>query len=99
MKKNRLKMILFLLLFIKGTNIVSAVPGATVPFTTYEAEEAKFGGGASLDLDETIRRVSSEKSYVHLNATGEFIEFSNLISGNRLTLRYSIPKGAEGTLS
>jgi len=72
--------------------------GATVPFTTYEAEEATLGPGAVAE-DDDLTRVSSKRRSVKLDATGEYVEFKNVVSANRLTLRYSIPKGSSGTIS
>lgn len=73
--------------------------GATTPFTTYEAENDSLGAGACINVDPKIKEGSSDKSYVHLDATGQYVEFKRVIAANRLILRYSIPKGSAGTLS
>ena len=70
-----------------------------MPFTTYEAEAARYGGGAQENVDENVKEASSGKSYVHLGETGAFVQFNNVIAANRLLLRYSIPQGSRGTLS
>jgi len=91
---------LLLASFFTITNLSYAADrGATVPFKTYEAEVATRGGGAAVNSDKSINEVSSEKSYVHLKATGNFVEFTNLSTANRITLRYSIPKDVNGTIS
>ncbi|WP_225446202.1 sugar-binding protein [Paenibacillus rhizovicinus] len=75
--------------------------GATVPYTTYEAESGTLGGGAALNdtPDPMHKEVASGKSYVNLNGTGEYVQWSNARDANRFVLRYSIPKDSSGTLS
>jgi hypothetical protein len=74
--------------------------GATMPFTTYEAESGTRGGGATLDNDATVKKeASSGKSYVHLDDTGENVTWTNVRDANRLMLRYSIPQNTSGTLA
>ncbi|MGI4789854.1 MAG: glycosyl hydrolase family 28-related protein [Janthinobacterium lividum] len=72
--------------------------GATMPFTTYEAENARRSG-ARENVDPSVKEASSGKSYVQLGATGDSIQFNNVIAANRLILRYSIPRGSAGTLN
>ncbi|REE87477.1 pectate lyase-like protein [Paenibacillus taihuensis] len=74
--------------------------GATMPFKTYEAESGTLGGGASMNNDTAMKKeASSGKSYVHLDATGEYVQWSNVRDANRLVLRYSIPQNTTGTLA
>lgn len=74
--------------------------GATVPFTTYEAESGMLGGGATINNDTSVKKeAASGKSYVHLDATGEYVQWTNARDANRLMLRYSIPKNTSGTLA
>lgn len=73
--------------------------GATMPYRTYEAEDGSMGGGATLDHDSQVKVTSSGKSYVHLDATGEYVEWNDVRDANRLLLRYSIPQHTSGTIS
>ncbi|SDW81342.1 carbohydrate-binding protein [Paenibacillus sp. CF384] len=74
--------------------------GATMPFTTYEAENGTLGGGATTNNDTTMKKeAASGKSYVHLDATGESVQWTNVRDANRLILRYSIPQNTSGTLA
>ncbi|SEN74739.1 carbohydrate-binding protein [Paenibacillus sp. OV219] len=74
--------------------------GATVPFTTYEAEGSTLGGGATLNNDTAVKKeASSGKSYVHLDATGESVMWTNVRDANRLVLRYSIPQNTSGSIA
>jgi hypothetical protein len=72
--------------------------GATEPFTTYQAEAGAMGGGAATNVSATVQQVASGRSYVHLAATGQYVQWSNVRDANRLILRYSIPQGTSGTL-
>ncbi|QHW29730.1 carbohydrate-binding protein [Paenibacillus rhizovicinus] len=74
--------------------------GATVPFTTYEAESGTLGGGATTNNDATVKKeASSGKSYVHLDATNESVQWTNVRDANRMIVRYSIPQNSSGTLA
>jgi len=73
--------------------------GATVPFRTYEAEAGTAGAGAAANEDSIVKQASSGKSYVNLNATGEYVEWTGVRDANRLVLRYGIPRNTSGTLS
>ncbi|OCT15051.1 hypothetical protein A8709_13115 [Paenibacillus pectinilyticus] len=83
--------------WMKFTN--NETRGATMPFKTYEAESADLGGGATLNEDLSIKNVSSGKSYVHLNAIGEYVQWRNVRDSNTFLLRYSIPQNESGTLN
>lgn len=72
--------------------------GATEPFTSYEAERGTLGGGAALNVNTTVQQAASGKSYVHLAATDQYVQWAGVRDANRLILRYSIPQGASGTL-
>ncbi|MFV0268981.1 MAG: glycosyl hydrolase family 28-related protein, partial [Draconibacterium sp.] len=94
---NILSLIVLGLIF--GNTASASKRGATVPFRTFEAEDNLIGGAASKNLDKVILEVSSEKAYVHLQGTGGFVRFACDAPANRLTLRYSIPKNSNGTIS
>ncbi|MBW7458344.1 hypothetical protein K0U00_30320, partial [Paenibacillus sepulcri] len=77
----------------------SETRGATMPFRTYEAEEGTSGGGAVKDENADVKVASSGKSYVQLDRTGDYVEWTNVRDADRLMLRYSIPQNTNGTLS
>jgi hypothetical protein len=80
--------------------------GATVPFTTYEAEHGTTNG-TLLAPDRTFKTFSSEASgrnAVRLDATGQYVEFKTTKQANAMVVRYIIPDsvsggGTEATLS
>lgn len=94
---NVFKITVLILLF--GNIVTAAGRGATVPFKTFEAEDNEFGGAASKNLDDIITEVSSEKAYVYIHGAGGFVQFTCDEPANRVTLRYSIPKNLNGTIS
>ena len=80
--------------------------GATVPWITYEAEQAKTNGTV-VGPDYTGRtaaREASGRQCVKLGATGEFVEFAAKGDAQGLVVRYCIPntpdgRGMDATLS
>ncbi|GAA2966856.1 right-handed parallel beta-helix repeat-containing protein [Streptomyces enissocaesilis] len=80
--------------------------GATLPFTTYEAEAGTFKGSA-VGPDRTYLTVASEASgrkAVKLTQTGDYVEVKLTKPANAINLRYSLPdssdgKGIDATLS
>ncbi|WP_052087798.1 S-layer homology domain-containing protein [Paenibacillus wynnii] len=80
--------------------------GATVPYISYEAEDA-VTNGSLIGPSRKPLSLSSEASgrkAVSLKNTGEYVEFKLAKPANSIVLRYSIPdspdgKGAEETLS
>ncbi|MFG2824908.1 carbohydrate-binding protein [Kitasatospora sp. NPDC048365] len=80
--------------------------GATLPFTTYEAE-AGTTNGTVLTPDRTYLTLASEasgRSAVTLSQTGQYVEIRLTKAANAVNLRYSLPdsadgKGADATLS
>ncbi|HEY4392307.1 MAG TPA: glycosyl hydrolase family 28-related protein, partial [Paenibacillus sp.] len=80
--------------------------GATVPYVSYEAEDAKTNG-VLIGPSRKYRSIASEASgrqAVQLKQTGDYIEFPLAEAANSLVVRYSIPdskdgKGDEQTLS
>lgn len=76
-----------------------AARGATVPYTTYEAEAATTNGTV-LAASRTYRQIQSEASgrrAVVLDAAGEHLTVKLTAPANGLVLRYSIPDNAAGT--
>jgi hypothetical protein len=86
---------------------VKAAPGATVPWTTYEAEGMLVGGGTVLGPEYNPIRIPTEASgrmCVQLDGTGQYIQFTNQSTATALVVRYCVPDttfggGADYTLS
>jgi hypothetical protein len=84
-----------------------AAPGATVPWTRYEAETMAFGGGFIQGPNYSYNNVVAESSgrrCVRLNSTGGFVRFTSTVAANAVVVRYSVPDapgggGADYTLS
>ncbi|MFJ6697349.1 CBM35 domain-containing protein [Streptomyces sp. NPDC091272] len=77
----------------------NATRGATLPYTSYEAE-AGTTNGSTIGPDRTYLTVASESSArraVVLDQTGEYVQFTLTRPANALTLRYSVPDNAAGT--
>ncbi len=90
-----------------GTHPATARPaatggsGATVPFTTYEAENAATNGTA-VGPDYTQGTVASEASgrkAVQLNGTGKYVEFTLTAPANAMDVTYNLPQGSSGSLA
>ncbi|MDB6018253.1 MAG: parallel beta-helix repeat [Pedosphaera sp.] len=77
---------------------VQAFSGASVPWTTYEAENMATTGtvfgpqyGANVVASE-----SSGRKCVQLNGTGQYMQFTAQAAANALVVRYSVPDTANG---
>jgi hypothetical protein len=86
---------------------VLAKSGATVPWTTYEAEAMTINGGTILGpppravdknvtITNTVEAESSGRQCVKLSAAGQYVEFAALGAANTLVVRYSVPDTADG---
>jgi hypothetical protein len=84
--------------------------GAAVPYTEYEAEDARYQGTLlTADAKRTFGHTnfateSSGRRSVRLNSTGEYVEFTSTNAANSVVVRNSIPDaagggGAEATIS
>ncbi|MFI8256429.1 CARDB domain-containing protein [Streptomyces filamentosus] len=84
--------------------------GAAVPYTEYEAEDARYQGTLlTADRLRTFGHTnfateSSGRKSVRLDASGQYVEFTSVNQANALTVRNSVPDaaaggGAEHTLS
>ncbi|MEU3608583.1 CARDB domain-containing protein [Streptomyces sp. NPDC035033] len=84
--------------------------GAAVPYTEYEAEDARYRGTLlTADRLRTFGHTnfateSSGRASVRLDASGQYVEFTSVNQANALTVRNSVPDaaaggGAEHTLS
>ncbi|MFE7385758.1 carbohydrate-binding protein [Streptomyces zhihengii] len=72
--------------------------GATLPFTTYEAE-AGTSKGTAIGPDRTYLTVASEASgrkAVQLTRTGDYVEIKLTKPANAINLRYSLPDSSDG---
>ncbi|WP_446037980.1 carbohydrate-binding protein [Streptomyces sp. SID1121] len=72
--------------------------GATLPFTTYEAESGTFKG-SSIGPDRTYLTVASEASgrkAVKLTQAGDYVEVKLTKPANAINLRYSLPDSGDG---
>lgn len=79
-----------------------APPGATVPFTTCEAEapgNATNGGIVRMSTATSALPPEGEASgygYVALEKTGDYLEFPQVPAANALVIRHCIPDAPEG---
>ncbi len=81
-----------------GTDAGSGQRGASVPWTTYEAEQASTNGTV-LGPDYTGRtpaREASGRRCVRLGKTGEYLEFPAKGDAQGIVVRFSIPDSADG---
>jgi hypothetical protein len=86
-------------------NVAVAVPGgATVPFTTYEAEDPhNTTTGKVVRLtrlpakDETSAEIeASGRGYVELSETGQYLEITSTEAANTVVIRHCIPDAEKG---
>lgn len=91
---------LFFLVLIVSVVTVKATTGAAVPWTTYEAENMLIGGGTVLGPQYSPIRIPAEASgrkCVRLDATGQYIQFTNQSPATALVIRYCVPDSGDGT--
>ena len=72
--------------------------GATVPYTTYEAESGTYTGallGPSY-AQNTVAGESSGRKAVRLSGTGQYDQITATAAANSVVVRYSIPDTADG---
>ncbi|GAA2985677.1 carbohydrate-binding protein [Streptomyces fulvorobeus] len=72
--------------------------GATLPFTTYEAEAGRTNA-TPIGPDRTYLTPASEASgrkAVKLTRTGDYVEFTLTKPANAINLRYSLPDSSDG---
>ncbi|MFE0772521.1 discoidin domain-containing protein [Streptomyces sp. NPDC058861] len=90
---------------VKRANNTASQPlfvgrGANMPYTTYEAEDGTVGGGATVvGPNRTVGDLAGEASgrrAAHLDATGEYVEFTTRAATNTLVTRFSIPDAPGG---
>jgi hypothetical protein len=80
--------------------------GASVPFTTYEAEATNRGKGQVITMhslpgkaESTPELEASGRGYVQLDARGDYVEFPRVRAANTIVVRHCIPDdpGGNGT--
>src|SRR6266404_5023943 len=79
-------------------NSALAFNGATVPWTTYEAENMTNTGtilGPSY-AGNNVASESSGRQCVRLGTNGAFVQFTALSNANAIVVRYSVPDTANG---
>jgi hypothetical protein len=94
------RVFVLVVLFLVSIHSARAFSGASVPWTTYEAENMTINGGTILGPVYGPNVVASEASgrkCVQLNGTGQFIQFTNQSAANSIVVRYSVPDTANGT--
>src|SRR6266404_5025518 len=107
MKAKMLGLALFLTLVI-SLNSAFASTGATVPWTTYEAEAMTINGGVVLGpppvavdknatVTNTVAGESSGRQCVKLAGAGQYVQFAAQATANTMVVRYSVPDTANGT--
>lgn len=85
-----------------GAAVLGPIPkprGASVPWTTYEAEDMTNHGSTILGpqyLPNLVAAEASGRRAVQLNATGQNIEFAAPAQANSLVVRYCVPDTAGG---
>jgi hypothetical protein len=80
-------------------SIMRASPGASVPWTTYEAEDMTYNGtvlGPGY-APNTVEAESSGRQCVELSATGQYVQFTAQAAANSIVVRYSVPDTSNGT--
>ncbi|MFD7438760.1 CARDB domain-containing protein [Streptomyces sp. NPDC059861] len=76
--------------------------GAAVPYTEYEAEDARYSGTLlTADKKRTFGHTnfateSSDRQSVRLDNTGDYVEFTSAGAANSIVVRNSIPDAAAG---
>src|SRR6266853_753686 len=73
-----------------------AFRGATVPWTTYEAEDMTNTGTVLGPGYGLLEGESSGRKCVELNATGQYVEFIAQQAANAIVVRYSLPDSSDG---
>ena len=86
------------LIFFASLNPAWASTGATVPWTSYEAENVANTGtvlGPSY-AGNNVASESSGRQCVQLSTNGAFVQFTAQTNANAIVVRYSVPDTANG---
>ncbi|MGA2686368.1 MAG: glycosyl hydrolase family 28-related protein [Verrucomicrobiota bacterium] len=94
----RTRFFTLVVLFMVSTHSAQAFSGATVPWTTYEAENMTVSGGTILSsyAANTAAGESSGRQCVQLNGTGQYVQFTAQAAANSIVVRYSVPDTSGG---
>lgn len=104
----RIRRFVFIGLSLVSIHSAQAFSGATVPWTTYEAENMTISGGQILGPPQrvvdnnaaatnTVDMEASGRQCVRLAAAGQYIQFAAQATANAIVVRYSVPDTANGT--
>ena len=95
----RIRLLAFVGLFLISAHSAKAFSGATVPWTTYEAENMTISGGTILTsyTHNNVAAESSGRECVQLNGMGQYVQFTNQSAANAIVVRYSVPDTSDGT--
>jgi hypothetical protein len=79
--------------------------GASMPYTSYEAEEGQVGGGAEKILDDgdrlagTLNGEASKRGAVKIDSVGEYVQWTANSDANSIVIRNCIPPQSTATIS
>src|SRR5882724_11421375 len=95
-----------IIMMLLGTTPAFAQRGATVPWTTYEAEAMATTGtilgpppkavDKNAEVTNTLEIESSRLQCVKLSAAGQYVQFTAQATANAMVVRYSVPDTADG---
>jgi hypothetical protein len=88
-----------ILAFLISLHPAGAFSGATVPWTTYEAEDMETTAvvwGPQYGPNVVASEASGRKC-VLFNATTQYVQFTAQTAANAMVVRYSMPDSADGT--
>ena len=85
---------------ISGNVILAGEIGAKIPWTTYEAETSSTNGvvQSGFSKRDMVKYEASGRSAVELKSPESFVSIKSTGKANRITVRYSIPRGRKGTI-
>jgi hypothetical protein len=103
----RFRLFVFVFLLLAWAQSAQAFSGASVPWTTYEAEAMTNNGTVlgpppravdkNATITNTVEAESSGRQCVKLNGVGQYVEFTAQAAANTMVVRYSVPDSADGT--
>src|SRR5579862_7238768 len=94
-----IRLFAFFVLATVLTPSAQAFGGATVTWTTYEAENMTISGGTVLGPQYGPGNVASESSgrkCVQLSGPGQYMELTAQAAANSMVVRYCVPDTANG---
>lgn len=76
--------------------------GASLPYTRYESENGRTGGGASVQTapqynQASIASEASNQAYVSLPSNGAYVEWTVAAAAQAFDLRFTMPDNSAGT--